>query len=66
MPFAVNQATGFVYPFQQGSADERSLFRVMPMDASGSKMYFDSREQYDEWSQKNNRKTILINGLSTK
>jgi len=46
----VNAATGYKYPFMQGSAEEANLFRVMPVEAgSGTKLYFDSREQYMSW-----------------
>lgn len=42
-------ATNRVTDIMQGSAEERTLFRVMPVGGS-QKLYFDNREQYDEWA----------------
>lgn len=47
----VNTATSVRYNFVVGSAEERELFRVTPVDGT-SKMYFDSKEQYITWRQK--------------
>lgn len=52
MRACVNTATGVKYPFNQGSVEERALFRVMPVDSNRTKMYFDSQEEYLAWRGK--------------
>jgi hypothetical protein len=53
MSKVVNAATGQKYPFVQGSIEERTLFRVTPVEALAAgaypKLYFDSKEQYLAW-----------------
>lgn len=60
MPVCVNTATGFKYPFQQGSAEERVLYRVMGVEPNRtSKMYFDSKEEYLAWRRKSKSGYII-------
>ena len=73
MTKVVNAATGKKYEFVQGSADEKVLFRVMPVEAGApTKLYFDSKEQYLAWraaklgSDKTFSRVFVIPGLSYK
>lgn len=65
MPPAVNAATNKEYPFQKGSVEERTLYRVTPV-YGGSKLYFDSKEQYLSWRQATIEadKTAVLKGLN--
>ena len=47
----VNTATNVKYPFECGTEQEKTLFRVTPTTGSSNKMYFDSKEQYIAWRQ---------------
>lgn len=46
--FAVIAATGRITNILVGSAEEKTLFRVMPMGGP-DKLFFDSAEQYHHW-----------------
>jgi len=46
----VNEYTQYEYPFQVGSGDERTLFRVMPVNGQ-KKMFFESEDEYLRWRQ---------------
>lgn len=62
----VNTATNNKYPFNQGSVEERSLFRVTSTEAQlgGHKMYFDSKEQYMSWRKSKIEADKAIAGLN--
>ena len=47
----VNALTGIKYSFQKGSTDEKTLFRVMPLNGV-EKIYFDSQDEYTTWARK--------------
>ena len=52
MSKVVNAVTGQKYSFVQGSIEERTLFRVTPVEGGHgacAKLYFDSKEQYLAW-----------------
>lgn len=54
-PYIVNSATGAVTEDKRETKDEKKYYRVMPVDLTGhgvEKLYFDSREQYIDWRQK--------------
>ena len=53
----VNECTQMQYSFMKGSNDEKSLYRVMPIDGT-EKLYFDSHDEYEYW--KSHRKTGKI------
>ena len=51
----VNAYTGHAYDFEEGSSDEKSLFKVMPLD-SEKKIYFDTYDEYQLWRQRDDKR----------
>lgn len=47
----VNEYTNMPYTFMKGSVEEKSLYRVMPLDGN-EKIYFDSKDEYEDWKFK--------------
>lgn len=50
-PYIVNSGTGVVTEDKKETNDEKKYYRVMPVD-SCEKLYFDSKDQYIIWRQK--------------
>ena len=55
--FAVIAATGRVTDVIIGSAEERTLFRVMPLGGT-AKIFFDSEVQYHQWQVEQRAKIL--------
>lgn len=51
----VNAYTGQTYAFDEGSSDEKTLFKVMPLD-SEKKIYFDTYDEYQLWKQREDKR----------
>ena len=64
--FCVNALTNIKYNFEKCSPEERTLFRVMPLDGK-EKLFFDSQDEYKNWksSQKRHKfgNIFNINGM---
>lgn len=53
----VNALTNIPYSFEVSSPEERSLYRVMPIDGT-MKLYFDCPDEYHEWKRYQKRGRI--------
>ena len=49
--FCKNELTNQMYSFIVGSPEERSLFRVIPVDGT-KKIYFSTKDEYNTWFRK--------------
>ena len=52
--FCVNALTNIKYNFEKSSPEERTLFRVMPLDGK-EKIFFDSQDEYKNWKSSQKR-----------
>ena len=53
-PHCLNAYTHIPYSFVEGSKEEETLFRVMPVDGT-KKIYFDSYDEYQLWKNKSDK-----------